>query len=38
MNAMTELLLFKQTIEGQERELVSFSTHPAGYQHWTLSL
>ena len=38
MNAMTEPLLFKQTIEGQERELVSFSTHPARYQHWTLSV
>ena len=38
MNAMTEPLLFKQTIEGQERELVSFSTHPAKYQHWTLSV
>ena len=29
-------LLFKQTINGQERELVSFATHPAKYQHWTL--
>ncbi len=29
-------LLFKQTIDGQERELVSFATHPARYQHWTL--
>src|SRR3954463_15037381 len=38
MNAMTEPLLFKQVIEGQERELVSFSTHPAKYQHWTLSV
>src|SRR6186713_720992 len=38
MNAMTEPLLFKQVIEGQERELVSFSTHPSKYQHWTLSL
>ena len=38
MNAMTEPLLFKQTIEGQERELVSFATHPAKYQHWTLSV
>ncbi|WP_371326995.1 2,3-epoxybenzoyl-CoA dihydrolase [Polaromonas sp. YR568] len=35
---MTEPLLFKQVIEGQERELVSFSTHPAKYQHWTLSV
>lgn len=38
MNAMTEPLLFKQVIEGQERELVSFSTHPSKYQHWTLSV
>ena len=38
MNAMTEPLLFKQTIDGQERELVSFATHPARYQHWTLSV
>ena len=38
MNAMTEPLLFKQTIDGQERELVSFGTHPAKYQHWTLSV
>ena len=38
MNAMTEPLLFKQTIEGQERELVSFATHPTKYQHWTLNV
>jgi benzoyl-CoA-dihydrodiol lyase len=38
MNAMTEPLLFKQTIAGQERELVSFATHPSTYQHWTLSV
>ena len=38
MNAITEPLLFKQTIAGQERELVSFATHPAKYQHWTLSV
>ncbi len=38
MNAMTEPLLFKQVIEGQERELVSFATHPGKYQHWTLSV
>jgi len=38
MNAMTEPLLFKQTISGVERELVSFATHPAKYQHWTLSI
>ncbi|WP_371130512.1 2,3-epoxybenzoyl-CoA dihydrolase, partial [Polaromonas sp.] len=35
---MTEPLLFKQVIEGQERELVSFATHPTKYQHWTLSV
>ncbi|WP_372826696.1 2,3-epoxybenzoyl-CoA dihydrolase [Polaromonas sp.] len=35
---MTEPLLFKQVIEGQERELVSFVTHPTKYQHWTLSV
>jgi benzoyl-CoA-dihydrodiol lyase len=34
MNAMTEPLLFKQG----ERELVSFATEPAKYQHWTLSV
>ena len=38
MNAMTEPLLFKQTIEGVERELVSFATHPAKYQHWALTV
>lgn len=38
MNAMTEPLLFKQIIAGQERELVSFATHPSKYQHWTLSV
>ena len=38
MNSMTEPLLFKQTIGGVERELVSFATHPAKYQHWTLSV
>ena len=38
MNAMTEPLLFKKLIEGQERELVSFSTHPTKYQHWSLSV
>ena len=38
MNAMTEPLLFKQTIAGQERDMVSFATHPAKYQHWTLSV
>ncbi|WP_371134131.1 2,3-epoxybenzoyl-CoA dihydrolase [Polaromonas sp.] len=35
---MTEPLLFKKTINGQERELVSFATHPSKYQHWTLSV
>jgi benzoyl-CoA-dihydrodiol lyase len=38
MNAMTEPLLFTQTIAGEERELVSFATHPTKYQHWTLSV
>jgi benzoyl-CoA-dihydrodiol lyase len=34
MNAIAEPLLFKQG----DRELVSFSTHPRSYQHWTLSV
>jgi benzoyl-CoA-dihydrodiol lyase len=34
MNAMTEPLLFKQG----ERELVSFATEPAKYQHWALTV
>ncbi len=38
MNAMTEPLLFKQIIAGLERDMVSFATHPAKYQHWTLSV
>jgi benzoyl-CoA-dihydrodiol lyase len=38
MNAMTEPLLFKQVIAGQERELVRFATHPGKYQHWTLNV
>ena len=38
MNAMTEPLLFKQTIDGVERERVSFATCPAQYQHWTLTV
>jgi benzoyl-CoA-dihydrodiol lyase len=38
MNAMTEPLLFKQTIGGVERDMVSFATHPAKYQHWTLAV
>ena len=35
---LLEPLLFKQTIQGFERELVSFATHPAKYQHWTLNV
>jgi benzoyl-CoA-dihydrodiol lyase len=38
MNAITEPLLFKQTIAGEERELVSFATHPAKYRHWKLAV
>lgn len=38
MNAITEPLLFKQTLAGEERELVSFATEPARYRHWTLSV
>ena len=38
MSSMTEALLFKQTIAGQERDMVSFATHPAKYQHWTLTV
>src|SRR4051812_35026255 len=38
MNAMTEPLLFKQTLAGEERELVSFATHASRYRHWTLSV
>ena len=38
MNAMTEPLLFRQLIAGEEREMVSFATHPAKYQHWALSV
>lgn len=38
MNAMTEPLLFKQTIAGEERELVSFATHPSRYRHWKLAV
>ena len=33
-----EPLLFKQTIGGVERDMVSFATHPARYQHWTLTV
>lgn len=38
MNAMTEPLLFKQVLAGEERELVSFATHPSRYRHWTLDV
>src|SRR3954470_19022240 len=38
MNAMTEPLLFKQTLAGEERELVSFATEPSKYRHWTLAV
>ncbi len=38
MNAMTEPLLFKRVIQGHERELVSFATHPSRYQHWSLTV
>ncbi len=38
MNAMTEPLLFKQTLAGEERELVSFATHPSRYHHWKLDV
>ncbi|MBI2770940.1 MAG: benzoyl-CoA-dihydrodiol lyase [Burkholderiales bacterium] len=38
MNAMTEPLLFRQQINGESREMVSFATHPTKYQHWTLSV
>ena len=35
---LSEPLVFKQTMGGAERELVSFATHPANYQHWRLSV
>lgn len=38
MNAMTEPLLFRQVLAGEERELVSFATHPSRYRHWKLSV
>lgn len=38
MNAMTEPLLFKQTVAGEERELVTFTTHPSRYRHWSLQV
>ena len=37
-NVLSEPLLFTRTIEGQEREMVSFATHPTRYQHWTLAV
>jgi benzoyl-CoA-dihydrodiol lyase len=38
MNAITEPLLFKQVLAGEERELVSFATHPSSYRHWRLAV
>jgi benzoyl-CoA-dihydrodiol lyase len=38
MNAITEPLLFKQVLAGEERELVSFATHPSRYRHWKLAV
>ncbi|MDE2605531.1 MAG: benzoyl-CoA-dihydrodiol lyase [Burkholderiales bacterium] len=38
MNAMTEPLLFKQVLAGEERELVRFATDPSRYRHWTLAV
>jgi benzoyl-CoA-dihydrodiol lyase len=38
MNAMTKPLLSRQVLAGEERELVSFHTHPSRYRHWTLSV
>jgi benzoyl-CoA-dihydrodiol lyase len=38
MNAITEPLLFKQVLGGEERELVSFATDPSRYRHWTLAV
>jgi benzoyl-CoA-dihydrodiol lyase len=38
MNAITEPLLFKHVVNGEERELVSFATCPDRYQHWTLAV
>jgi benzoyl-CoA-dihydrodiol lyase len=35
---MTEPLLFKQTVAGEERELVNFATHPSRYRHWSLAV
>jgi benzoyl-CoA-dihydrodiol lyase len=38
MNVMTEALLFKREIGGEERELVGFATHPSRYRHWKLDV
>ena len=38
MNAPTEALLTRQTLGGEERELVSFATHPSRYRHWRLAV
>ncbi|HET8744936.1 MAG TPA: 2,3-epoxybenzoyl-CoA dihydrolase [Ramlibacter sp.] len=38
MNAITEPLLFKQVLAGEERELVSFATDPSRYRHWSLAV
>ena len=38
MNAMSEPLLFRQVLGGEERELVRFATHPSRYRHWTLAV
>ncbi|MEJ8839605.1 2,3-epoxybenzoyl-CoA dihydrolase [Ramlibacter sp. AN1133] len=38
MNALSEPLLSRQVLAGEERELVSFATHPSRYRHWKLSV
>jgi benzoyl-CoA-dihydrodiol lyase len=38
MNAPHEPLMFKQTLAGQERELLSHATHPSRYRHWTFAV
>jgi len=38
MSAVTEPLLFKQVLAGEERELVSFATHPSRYRHWKIAV
>jgi benzoyl-CoA-dihydrodiol lyase len=38
MNAMTEALLVRKVLAGEERELVSFATHPSRYRHWKLAV